>query len=579
MACIAEGCLLGQGLDLYLCDTQLLAEEHLYSVKAILENGIFEQYYPAMSRPKIQKGGQTAKYTQDTIITDCGWALTARGMNANVRGGRVGFLRFTLVIGDDIDSLNDSLMVVEKKKRIMSRTVFPAMSKDGLFITAQNLITSHSFATQVYTRKTDILSERTVICGEPVKAFQKLELEQVFETDGTPKWTIKNCLPTWEYFDVEDARAFLARSGKEAFLAEYQHEFDEKKGKVIPNHSEEAQVITWSMFEKVFGSRCIPQHWQAEAAVDIGYSDGQAPHYSAWNFIATAAQNSPLPGKLFLYRSRSFVGTSIDDQVLDIWRDMLPQPEIGKIHSEYYCPFSRYDNLKRLPLSESLLKNQEFGGQIKRWQISHEKTGEMMTLIEKYGLPFEKIKYYKATDGVPQWNNLSRCDYARPHPFKEDTQLDDGTYLIGCPTLFYVVDDKQLVNPINDAGMKVLREQVAGWEYVQTRIMESGLTEEKPSKLKDDHCDSIKAILSLWGSPATDLTSVERLRKQMQKHLKDVDLNNFKPQHTGEEMAFHAAKMIAVEELAQEGFHIDKDGHDYVPDANDYTPPDMGFGW
>jgi len=294
MAAIAEGCILGEGFALYLSDSQLLAEEHLYSVKAILENGIFDKYYPEMASTEMQSSVQSkSKYTQDTIITNKGkWGMTARGLTANVRGGRIGTLRFTLVINDDVDNLTDSLMVIEKKKRIISRTVFPAMAKTGKTIFAQNLITQNSLASQIINRKTDILSERTIIGGKAVKAFKELELEQDFGMDGVPKWKIKNAIPTWEYFNIEDARSFLAMSGKEAFLAEYQHEFDEKRGKVIPNYNEDAQVITWSMFEKIFGLRSIPKHWKAACGLDVGYSDGMHPHYSAWAFVAVSALNS-----------------------------------------------------------------------------------------------------------------------------------------------------------------------------------------------------------------------------------------------------------------------------------------------
>ena len=525
MAAIAEGCILGEGYVLYLSDSQLLAEEHLYSVKAILENGIFEKYYPTMASPEMSASvaGKT-KYTQDTIITNNGkWGMTARGLTSNVRGGRIGTLRFTLVINDDIDSLTDSLMVIEKKKRIISRTVFPAMAKNGKTILAQNLITQNSIASQILDRKTDILSERTVIGNDRgVKAFQELELEQVFDTDGSSRWKIKHVRPTWEYFNIADAQSFLAMSGREAFLAEYQHEFDEKRGKVIPNYNEEAQVITWSMFEKVFGSREIPKHWKAAVGLDVGFSDGMSPHYSAWGFVAVSAMNSPLPNRHFVYRGRDFTGTAIDDQAISIWKDLLDSGEYG-------IDFRSYPSLaKQLEIPDGYPN--ERGGLVKHWQMSHEATGVMLTLQTKYGFPFTKIKHYKATDGVAQWNNLSRCDYKTPHPFKEDELMEDGTYLIGSPTLYYVVDDDQLHSPRDEKGLKLMREQIAGWDYVQTKILESGLTEEKPSKVNDDYADVLKGLFHYFGQSATPLTEQERLIERMPEYFKDPELDELEAQ-------------------------------------------------
>ncbi len=504
MAGIAEGCILGKGYALYLSDSQILAEEHLYSVKAILENDVFSQYYPQMASPVIESSmgtSKVAKYRQDTIITNQGrWGMTARGITSNVRGGRIDTQRFTLVLVDDIDDLNDSLMVIEKKKRILSRTVFPAMSKDGKVIFAQNLITANSVASQILSRKTDILSERTVIGGgSGVKAFKEIELDQKDGEDGVPRWYIKNAVPTWDYFNIEDARSFLALSGKEAFLAEYQHEFDLKTGKVIPDYNEEAQVITWSMFEKVFGSKFIPKHWKAACGLDVGFSDGMAPHYSAWAFAAVSAMNSALPGKHFVYRAKSFIGTAIDDQAIEIWKDLVKD-------GDFQTNFALYPALQQ---ALGITRNAQPGGLVSHWQMSHEATGVMMTLNSRYGFPFGKLQNYKATDGVAQWNNLCRCDYSKPNPFKPDEQLDGETYLIGSPSLFYIVDDDQLVNPRDDNGMKLLREQVQGWNYVQTKLTETGLTEERPSKVNDDFPDCLKGLFHYFGQTPTPLTKIE----------------------------------------------------------------------
>lgn len=512
MAAIAEGCILGEGYVLYLSDSQLLAEEHLYSVKAILENGIFAKYYPEMASPELQSSIHSkSKYTQDTIVTNNGkWGMTARGLTANVRGGRLATQRFTLVINDDIDNLTDSLMVIEKKKRIISRTVFPAMSKSGKTILAQNLITPNSVASQILSRKTDILSERTVIGGgKAVKAFKDLELEQVFELDGTPRWTIKNAQPTWDYFNLEDARSFLALSGKEAFLAEYQHEFDEKQGRVIPTYNEDAQLITWDMFEKVYGQRFIGRNWRSACGLDVGFSDGMHPHYSYWAFITVSPMNSVLPGKQFVYRGRAFTSTSIDDQALEIWRELRQD-------GDYQADVREFPALQQhFPIPESIEKIQR-GGMVNHWQMSHENTGVMMTL-HRYGLPFIKTKYYQADSGVAQWNHLSRCDYSKPNPFKGDELLDDGTYLIGSPTLYYIVDDDQYIQPRDERGLKLLREQVSEWEWVKVKILETGLTQEKPSKINDDSCDVVKGLLEYFGQNPVPLTIVEKHEVELQR--------------------------------------------------------------
>lgn len=516
MATIAEGCILDEGFVLYLSDSQQLAEEHLYSVKAILENGHFAEYYPKMAKPKVSQTGSQTKFTQDTIICENGWGMTARGITSNVRGGRLGTLRYTLIISDDVDSLNDSLMVIEKKKRILARSVYPAMDPHkGVTIFAQNLITANSVASQIVHRKTDILSERTVVGGGPVKAFKDLELSQATREDGSPYWQIAHAESTWAHFNLENARNFLALSGKEAFLAEYQHEFDERTGKVISNYNEERQVITWSEFEKVFGVKYIPQHWRAACGVDVGYSDGMHPHYSAWTFIAVSSLNSPLPNRHFIYRSRMFKNLSIDDQAIAIWNDLLADSD--RPYAEYATDFTAYPPLQQHFGS----RKYEAGGVVKHWQISHERTGEMLTLRQKYGLPFGKVQHYKATDGVAQWNHMSAPDRTHKHPFKED-ELDNGYWLLGSPNLFYIVEDKQMEIPVDDKGMRLLREQVEGWDWVKTKITETGLTEERPSKINDDGPDTIKSLLVWFGQSGTPLTLEEKRIDRLPEVLRDT---------------------------------------------------------
>lgn len=515
-AAIAEGCILGKGLCLYLSDSQLLAEEHLFSIKAIIETPVFAKYYPAMSRPKMLKGGTQARFTQDAIICENGWAVVARGLTANVRGGRVGTDRFSLVVLDDIDNLTDSLAVIEKKKRIISRTVFPAMSKDGVSILAQNLITKNSIASQILDGRTDILSRRTVIGGGAVKAFSSLELEPEQLPDGKTRWQIKHCVPTWAYFNLEDARAFLAKSGKEAFLAEYQHEFDDRRGKCISNYDPEAQVITWSEFQRVFKVRYIPEHWRAVCGVDIGYSDGQHPHYSAWMFLAVAAQNSPLPGAQFVYRSKVFQHKSIDDQAIEVWRDLLPSSE--REFAEYVADFSEFPALQEHFGVPEIASN----GLIQSFQMSHERTGEMLTLRTRYGLPFAKFKHWKAHDGIAQWNTLSLADRTKPNPFKIDQIEEDGKYEIGRPGLYYIVDDDQYGDPRDERGLKTFLRQLENWNYVPVEITKTGLTEEKPSKVDDDTLDALKALLQYIYLEPTPLTEQEQVFERMPEVLKEA---------------------------------------------------------
>jgi hypothetical protein len=142
--------------------------------------------------------------------------------------------------------------------------------------------------------------------------------------------------------------------------------------------------------------------------------------------------------------------------------------------------------------------------------MSHERTGEMMTLQEKHKIPFTKFQYYRAEDGVAQWRHLSKPDKTKPHPFREDTELDDGTWTLGQPSLYFIVDDDQLVLAKDDHGMKLLDDQVSTWDYVAVKVTENGQTQQKPSKVNDDFCDALKSTLALFGPGVTRKTAEER---------------------------------------------------------------------
>lgn len=598
MTSIAEPAIVGYGNGLYLSDTDSMAEEHLYNVVEIIEYGQIEQFYPKLAKPKIKDiTGAQAEFTKQAIITEGNWSLMAKGLRGNVRGARKGNLRFTSIFADDIDRLDESILMTEKKKRNIARSILPAGDTKMMFFFLQNVIGENSIANQVNEGKTDILSENIQIGGKgkPIKAFKEIEIKSYTDENGNIRHKIVRCIPNWEHFDVGEAKKFLAQSGKEAFLAEYQHEFDTRKGKVIFNFNRNAHVITWDMFEKVFGKRYIPEDWLCVCGSDIGYTDKSL---SAWSYTATAAKNTKLPGKLFTYRGRTFTRKSIGFQMLEFWKDMFPKPEIGKMHFEATMNFGIYPELfrklyldpkirpylkdykynpEKLQFSHKTFKLEPFfASQIVSFQISHEKSGELLTIQENYGVPFRKIENFGKADGVTQWNDLLECDHTQPHPFLDDVFIEDdrqfinefgdhvnlaqaqmldengdvitGFWKIGCPNLFYIVDTAQYKTALDDRGLKTHLENTAKWKYIEQVESESGYKEEVPQKKDSDTCDSERANYSLFGAGAKELTKTEAFDLYLlhnKPHLLQENINAL----SNEKLVF--AELERQEELEQ----------------------------
>jgi hypothetical protein len=320
--------------------------------------------------------------------------------------------------------------------------------------------------------------------------------------------------------DLEACQKFLDDSGREAFLAEYQHDFSLiEEVRVIPEYNEALHVITWSDFARVYGSRHIPQHWGREVGFDAGFTD---EHLSAWTWIATSAENSAVPGLRFRYRGMTFTSPLVDDMAEAAKRAMAP------------------DSAARRYFDETRL--------VQRWVMSHEAKSVRDTLLAKHGLLFVPAKFGK-TDGVDQWRHYLRVDKRQPHPFKPDEKLPDGTYRLGRSSFYDVVADDQLFAPRDDAGLKTHREQVLAWRWRPARLTESGLQVEQPVKAFDDTCDSTRMITSGWGPNPAPLTIEERIERQVESELGPRDERPGDPLALGPADGHHFGRLMKEAEI------------------------------
>lgn len=468
-AAIAEGALIGKGYVLYVSGTQSLADGHVQSIRERLESDEISRYYPHLAAPKVGKHGNQYGWRQDFLVTASGWAIRPLGLDVGVRGGRVGDLRPSLIVFDDVDNHSDSPLVVQNKLDTIARSIIPAGTRETVFLGAQNLIQRNGVFSQVVNRKTSVLSRRIV--SGPFPAFNDLEIEARQTNDGLRNVIIAGS-PTWEDFDLAACQKFLDDSGREAFLAEYQHDFSaSEQGRVIPEYDEARHVITWSQFEKIFGQRRIPGHWLCEVGHDVGFT---AKHLSAWTWIATSAQSSKYPGLRFRYRGLTFNSIGVDEQAEAVKAAMLP------------------------------------GEQVRSWRMSHEALSERKTYREKYSLPFKACNSAK-TAGISQWRNFLRADRTKPHLFHDDRQLPDGSWELGFPGWFDIVDDDQLATPRDDRGLMIQRQQTIDWRYRPDILGVGGMSKNEPMKADEDTNDSCRMVTATWGPVAAAFTESEQI--------------------------------------------------------------------
>jgi hypothetical protein len=259
---------------------------------------------------------------------------------------------------------------------------------------------------------------------------------------------------------------------------------------------------------------------------------------------------------------------------------MFPDASVGRRHFEANQDFSKYPELMRilqnhtrckpylinyqgqnntsLPGFETIseedranhfvnLAAKTFTSQIRKWRISHEKTGEQLTLSRKYGMPIHKTRDFGKTDGVTETNNLLRGDYTQPHPFHLDEKVTDanghetGLWKLGKPFLFFLVDDDQVESPRGDQGLKTFREHISGQRWTEEQISENDrATQRIPGKTLSDCGDALRMWACGYAMPsAKELTPQERVTSMLTDSQQEV-LSKKNPT-MGEQLALNEA--------------------------------------
>lgn len=512
-AAIAEGALVGSGFVLYVSGTQALAEGHVQAIRERIESEDVARYYPHLANPQVGRHGNQYGWRQDFLRTAGGWSIRPLGLDVGVRGGRVGDVRPSLIILDDVDDHTDSPAVVQKKLDTIARGIVPAGTRGTVILGAQNLIHRESVFARIVERRTGILSQRIV--SGPYPAFADLEIGTEETADG-PRHVIAAGTPTWPDMDLAACQKFLDDSGREAFLAEYQHDFSARaQGTVFPEWDELFHVITWSEFVRVFGriacgcahphpaeGRCpnprIPETWNLGRGLDWGTTSGH-PCVTVW--AARPAERDAHNDCVFVYRE--LVRPRFPGQPGDAPDLVNPR----RIALEIVAAEQRWRETDRMTMSV----------------MSHEASATQNTFLDPDEPEFNRLRFVKHKAvrnqaGIPQIQNALHVDATRPHPFRRNPET--GEALMGRPRLYVIVADGQgevtrgtagrwtARGASDERGMSRLRWEMPRYHYPQTA---AGLEREKPLKADDDAIDALKHIAGPFFPRRAPLTRDERI--------------------------------------------------------------------
>lgn len=217
---------------LYIRSIQDKANESVQNISAMLESDQVAEFYPALTKRKLGKYGNSKGWRIDTLRCESGYNVVALGFDAAVRGVKIEEYRPDVIFIDDIDEKGDTLAATEKKVSILTRNILPSGSSDVAVIGIQNLINYDGIFSRISSGKADFLLDRVV--SGPYSAVNDLEYEysqekrRYFITGGTPTWPGQN---------LETCEAQINEWGIDAFLEEAQNIVTLKKGRVFHGYT------------------------------------------------------------------------------------------------------------------------------------------------------------------------------------------------------------------------------------------------------------------------------------------------------------------------------------------------------
>jgi hypothetical protein len=531
--CIAEGARAPKGFIGYVCETEALSLGHIQSIRRRLDSPEIIKHYPGMASPKLDRHGRQVAWRQDYLYTKSGWGIIPIGLEEGVRGGKLEDVRFTTLVFDDIDSRTDSPAAREKKLKRIAFEILPAgtMNADTMVWFPQNLIDEDSCLNQIYTGRVDILSERQV--SGPHPAFSVLEM-MLDESAVGRKWFIANAVPTWPEVDMNAAKKFLADSGRVAFMAEYQHDFEAaREGRVLRNYNDVLMVIDEDDFARVYGSITALDSFNKYFGHDWSRTKS-AYHANVGGKLAISSQNSALPGKLILFDLMSFEGgTQADDVGLRFlesisptvpnrdmtWKQLIEAALSRKGMERFISDTTRLIEARRNVLADiipSLVAPVLTARHYDRFVGSHDQNNDALQVYRRvFGLPFHPCNPGE-TGGLEWADHYMLVDRQTRHPFFDDEWLGNE-WRLGCPGMFILVKNGKKNYPksatpdlLHDSDL--CRFQFSNWRMRPTRLTEAGALEHGPMKMNDDFGQMLQMILFGNRINAAALSYTEQVR-------------------------------------------------------------------
>lgn len=258
---------------LYVCATQDQADAHVGEIMQMLNNEWLEEHDPLLTERALNKYGQAVAWRRDRLSTASGLTVEGLGLDVQARGIKFGDRRPDLIILDDLDSEDDTIIQTDAKEKKLTRKILQTGTAKTKVLGVQNQIIQHGIFSRLRNGKADYLLDAE-ISAEP--AVENLEYERQ-ETDNGHKYVITRGEPTWEDQSLDDCEQIINRVGPTQFMIECQHRVKAENEGMFA-HVEFRRCnqteVPWSEVNRIVG-------WIDPAITNNDKSDCQAIQFGA----------------------------------------------------------------------------------------------------------------------------------------------------------------------------------------------------------------------------------------------------------------------------------------------------------
>lgn len=494
----------------YIHAVQSKANDHLANIRTMLEEPELARRYPALARPQIGKQTTSIRgWNMERLWTAGDFIMDAYGLDAGLRGARLGEARFSFVVFDDVDEDRDTPGITEKKIEMITKKILPAGDTQELAVFFMQTLTHRdSIMARLVNGEADFLQDRIISMGGPLPIMEGCTIERDAQKK---KWCILGGKPRWPAMEVSEVQSLLDTWGYRAFMTEGLQKVDTPyEGAIFPAWDPTRHVITQSEFMRRFmpyvrneavaralsGRRAdffIPRHGYRYWAQDAGTTPGH-PSVAGWAW--QPGEGLPHSDCLFFYRemcrprfpgtdeievvSPLRMGMEIQDMEREAGEDKLITWRIGS-HEQKMCRNSYEVDLPLVDIPGS-----------------YDKDGAP---IKYEGMHVDAIDTTDKKAGIATAQDLLMVEWGTPHKFRRNPNTNEP--LDGAVRMMFVVPDIQgELYPDQSGGLKAAEafdeEGFARtrWEFPKYRhvITAAGEEKENPRKIDDDSMDMIIAM-------------------------------------------------------------------------------------